>query len=195
MLPLCPPSPALATVGHRSPGTGLSARQNCEPWEDMLTHWPSADQGEAWRGGPCTWWSSKVGLYEAPAGVTSTAGAWEGLVCRCFGRWRKTRPRPGETRESHESSSLGHQRWDRGSGRQWRPQHSPQPSSWEGPVASERCRKGLAPRVQCPQDKQGLCSPFLRRVPVIQVVGDTCKVVQHSHQAATEIGSRAGQRA
>lgn len=96
-------------MGHHSPGTGLSARQNCEPWEDMLTHWPSADQGEAWRGGPCTWWSSKVGLYEAPAGVTSTAGAWEGLVCRCCGRWRKTRPRPGETRESHESSSRGHQ--------------------------------------------------------------------------------------
>ena len=39
-------------------------------------------------------------------------------------------------------------------------------------MVSERCREGLAPRVQ---DKQGLCSPFLRRVPVVQVVGDTSK--------------------
>lgn len=180
MLPPCPPTPAPATVGLHGPGTGLSARQNCEPWEHMLTHWPSADQGEAWRGGLRTWWSSKAGLYEAPAGVTSTAGAWEGLACRCCGRWRKTRPRPGEAREPHDLSSRRHRCGDRGSGRRQRPQHSPRPSSWEGPVASERCREGLAPRVQHPQDKQGLCSPFLRRVPVVQVVGDTCKVVRQS---------------
>lgn len=86
----------------------------------------------------------------------------------------------GEARKPHDSSSRRYQRWDRGSGRRQRPQHSPRPSSWEGPVASERCREGLAPRVQRPQDKQGLCSPFLRRVPVIQVVGDTCKVVRQS---------------
>lgn len=63
-----------------------------------------------------------------------------------------------------------------------------------GACAPERCREGPAPRVQRPQDTQGLCSPFLRRVPVVQV-GDPCKIVRHSHQATTASGSRVGQRA
>lgn len=44
-----------------------------------------------------------------------------------------------------------------------------------------------------PQDKQELCSPFLRRVPAVQVLGTLAKSCG-SHQAATATGSQVGQR-
>lgn len=37
MLPPCPSTPVLPTMRHHGPGRGLSAQQDCDPWEDMLT--------------------------------------------------------------------------------------------------------------------------------------------------------------
>ena len=114
---------------------------------------------------------------------------------RCCGRWRRTRPRKGKARERHDSSSDRCR--DPGPGRRQRPQHGAQPSSWEVPAASGTMDSWYRGRSNPRTSTQGLCLPILSRVPVARAVGrgETCKTVWYGHQAITEIGSCARQRA